>query len=158
MQPNKWNEVGASYDHDTGVAQLWHDGKMVKSRNIGQIELRTQFPVRIGADGHDKRQFKGKISCVQIYDRALTSEQVGSLRTCPVNGNIYPFSLDLVFRTTLNVTGLITHYCSVHIPNYHICILRICIFVNKRFLKHTFIIAGLNDGKEKTKLTAGLYK
>ena len=77
LQPNKWNEVGASYDNMTGVAQLWHDGKMVESRNIGQIQLRTQFPIRIGADSRDKRHFKGKISCVQIYDRALTAEQVG---------------------------------------------------------------------------------
>lgn len=71
----------------TGVAQLWHDGKMVESRNIGQIELRTQFPIRLGADSRDKRQFKGKISCVQIYDRALTAEQIGTLRNCPVKGN-----------------------------------------------------------------------
>ncbi|CAB4020375.1 C-type mannose receptor 2 [Paramuricea clavata] len=86
LQPNKWNEVGASYDNLTGVAQLWHDGKMVKSRNIGQIQLRTQFPIRLGADSRDKRQFKGKISCLQIYNRALTAEQVGSLRNCPVKG------------------------------------------------------------------------
>ncbi len=73
----------------TGVAQLWHDGRMVKSRNIGQIQLRTQFPIRLGADGRDKRYFQGKISCLQIYNRALTAEQIGTLRKCPVKGKIY---------------------------------------------------------------------
>ena len=68
---NKWNQVGASYDNNTGVAQLWHDGKMVKSRNIGQVDLATDKNIRIGAVENDKRYFEGKISCLQIYDMAL---------------------------------------------------------------------------------------
>ena len=80
---NKWNQVGASYNRKTGVAQLWHDGKMVKSRNIGQIELFTNADIRIGARDGDKRYYKGKISCLQIYDEALREEQIGELRKCP---------------------------------------------------------------------------
>ena len=83
LKLGKWSQVGASYDSNTGVAQLWHDGKMVKSRNIGQIELLTNAPIRIGAREWDSRYFKGKVSCVQIYDVALKEEQIGELRRCP---------------------------------------------------------------------------
>lgn len=81
--------MGASYDNNTGVSQLWHDGKMVKSRNIGQIELSTQYPIRVGAREGDDRYFKGKVACIQIYGKALTEQQIGELRRCPKNGNSF---------------------------------------------------------------------
>ncbi|XP_022799604.1 uncharacterized protein LOC111337536 isoform X3 [Stylophora pistillata] len=84
---NEWNQVGATYDNTTGVAQLWHNGKMVKSRNIGQIKLATQYPIRIGARDGDDRRFAGKISCLQIYDKALDEQQIGNLKSCPVKAN-----------------------------------------------------------------------
>jgi len=83
---NEWNQVGATYDNTTGVAQLWHNGKMVKSRNIGQIKLATQYPIRIGARDGDERRFAGKISCLQIYNKALDEQQIGNLKSCPVKG------------------------------------------------------------------------
>ena len=85
-QLNEWNQVGATYDNTTGVAQLWHNGKMVKSRNIGQIKLATQYPIRIGARDGDERRFAGKISCLQIYNKALDEQQIGNLKSCPVKG------------------------------------------------------------------------
>ena len=86
-QLNEWNQVGATYDNTTGVAQLWHNGKMVKSRNIGQIKLATQYPIRIGARDGDDRRFAGKIACLQIYNKALDEQQIGNLKSCPVKGN-----------------------------------------------------------------------
>lgn len=56
---------------------------MVKSRNIGQIELLTNANIRIGARKGDNRYFEGKIACLQIYDEALKEEQIGELRRCP---------------------------------------------------------------------------
>ena len=84
---NKWNQVGASYDSNTGVAQLWHDGKMVKSRNIGQVDLATDQNIRLGACDNDERYFEGKMSCLQIYDRALKEKEIGELRVCPKFSN-----------------------------------------------------------------------
>ena len=83
LKLNKWNQVGASYDNNTGVAQLWHDGKMVKSRNIGQVDLATDQNIRLGACDNDERYFEGKVSCLQIYDRALKEKEIGELRVCP---------------------------------------------------------------------------
>ena len=59
---------------------------MVKSRNIGQIKLATQYPIRIGARDGDERRFAGKISCLQIYNKALDEQQIGNLKSCPVKG------------------------------------------------------------------------
>jgi hypothetical protein len=59
---------------------------MVKSRNIGQIRLATQYPIRIGARDGDDRRFSGKIACVQIYNKAMDQQQIGNLKVCPVKG------------------------------------------------------------------------
>ena len=56
---------------------------MVKSRNIGQIELGTDEAIRLGAREGDNRFYQGKISCVQIYNKALNEEEIGELRNCP---------------------------------------------------------------------------
>lgn len=129
LQLNEWNQVGATYDNTTGVAQLWHNGKMVKSRNIGQIKLATQYPIRIGARDGDDRRFAGKISCLQIYDKALDEQQIGNLKSCPVKGNDCCFSssklvlqsyqscgtgypLQVDFKVTLNVTFHYKRNCS----------------------------------------------
>ena len=64
---------------------------MVKSRNIGQLELSTQYPIRVGAREGDDRHFKGKVACIQIYGKALTEQQIGELRRCPKGGKIDQF-------------------------------------------------------------------
>ncbi|XP_065670480.1 uncharacterized protein LOC100203426 isoform X29 [Hydra vulgaris] len=94
LQLNKWNQVGATYDKSSGVAQLWHDGKMVKSRNIGQVDLLTNAPIRLGAREGDDRFFKGKISCIQIYDRALSADQIGEVKHCPKQSKGSPIDID----------------------------------------------------------------
>ena len=123
LQLNEWNQVGATYDNTTGVAQLWHNGKMVKSRNIGQIKLATQYPIRIGARDGDDRRFAGKISCLQIYDKALDEQQIGNLKSCPVKGNDCCFSSSkLVLQSCqscatgypLQVDSTVTLYVTFH--------------------------------------------
>lgn len=56
---------------------------MVKSRNIGQVDLATDQNIRLGACENDERYFEGKMSCLQIYDRALKEKEIGELRVCP---------------------------------------------------------------------------
>jgi len=79
---NQWQYVGASYDHKTGVASLWRDGQQVVQTNIGAgMTLGTQDNVRMGAKGGDGRYFRGRIAAMQIYDVALTEEQVNAVKT-----------------------------------------------------------------------------
>ena len=78
---NQWQYVGASYDHNTGVASLWLDGQQVVQTNIGAgLTLGTQDEVRMGAKGGDGRYFRGRIAAMQIYDVALSEEQVNAVK------------------------------------------------------------------------------
>ena len=84
---DQWQYVGASYDHNTGVASLWLDGQQVVQTNIGGgLTLGTQDDVRMGAKGGDGRYFKGRVTAMQIYDVALSEEQVKAVKI-PGQGN-----------------------------------------------------------------------
>ena len=74
--PYRWNYVGASYDKDTGVAKLYINTRMVAKRKIGKMQLSTNSNAVAGAKPGDKKRFRGMISCIQIYNRALTTAQV----------------------------------------------------------------------------------
>ena len=72
-----WKFVGASYDQANGDAKLWVDGKVVQTLNIGaNLELATQGSVRMGVKIGDARYFKGRIAQMQIYNIALSQEQI----------------------------------------------------------------------------------
>ncbi|XP_077999182.1 uncharacterized protein LOC144452048 [Glandiceps talaboti] len=76
LTQNEWSFVGASYNYDTGDAKLWQNGKEVATLNIGQVELATQYEARMGARIGDPRFFSGMITCMQVYDTALTAEEI----------------------------------------------------------------------------------
>ena len=72
-----WKFVGASYDQANGDAKLWVNGTAVQTLNIGaNLQLATQDNVRMGAKICDARYFKGKIAQMQVYNVALTQEQI----------------------------------------------------------------------------------
>ena len=94
---------------------MWHDGKMVKSRHIGQIALMTNYPLRIGAREEDDRYFKGKISCIQIYNKALLESQIGDLRHCPKKGSFLHLA---IFNDTNLPSNLLVVYSVAHFDLY----------------------------------------
>ena len=71
-----WNYIGATYDGNTGMATLWVNNRPVVRTNIGRIRLATNRPVRMGAKIGDRRYFRGKVSCVQVYSVALNRKQI----------------------------------------------------------------------------------
>lgn len=77
-----WRFVGASYDHHSGEAKLWVDGQVVQTKNIGTgFQLATQDSVRMGAKADDRnRCFQGRIAQMQVYNTALTREQIVALK------------------------------------------------------------------------------
>ena len=78
---NQWHYVGASYDHNTGMARLWLDGKQIAELDIGAgMTLATQDDVRMGVKEDDDRYFKGRITSMQVYDVALTAEQINAVK------------------------------------------------------------------------------
>lgn len=72
-----WNFVGATYNHRTGYAKLFINNKQVASKRIGRIgTLLTNYPARMGARTGDNRAFRGRITCMQVYDVALSVRQM----------------------------------------------------------------------------------
>ena len=72
-----WKFVGATYDRSTGDAKLWVNGAVVQTLNIGAgLDLATQGNIRMGAKIGSDRYFKGRITQMQVYDKALTQEQI----------------------------------------------------------------------------------
>lgn len=71
-----WHYVGIGYDYSTGIAILWVNGIKVQQAYIGSIELKTDGALRLGALDSDDRYFRGKISCLQVYDKALTASEI----------------------------------------------------------------------------------
>lgn len=74
--PRKWQFVGATYSYRTGVVRLFLNSKFVASKRIGRFRLATNYPVRMGARIGDRRYFKGRISCMQVYNQALNRNQI----------------------------------------------------------------------------------
>ena len=81
VRPRTWQYVGATYDHRSGIARLFVNNRFVASRRIGHIRLATNYPVRMGARIGDGRYFRGSISCMQVYKKALTAGQILARRT-----------------------------------------------------------------------------
>ncbi|MFC2110852.1 HYR domain-containing protein [Bacteroidota bacterium] len=81
LQPGEWQCVGATYDYNTGMAQLWHNGVSVAQLYIGQMQLSTNYPVRIGSVNFDGRRTNGIVDEVRIYDRALSASEISQM--CP---------------------------------------------------------------------------
>ena len=78
-----WKFVGVSYDNETGEINLWANGTLEQTNNHmnAGVELGTQGSVRMGVRKNDTRFFKGKISQLQIYNEALSQQQILKLAT-----------------------------------------------------------------------------
>ena len=76
LLPRQWQYVGATYDYYKGIAKLFINRRFVASKRIGRIRLATNYPVRMGVRVGVKSYFKGRISCMQVFDRPLTTSQM----------------------------------------------------------------------------------
>ena len=87
---NAWNFIGASYDHDSGIARLWQNGNAVEAKFIGsKMELATQFSIRIGAiasagPGHC---FHGRVRGLHIFNESLGKEMIQTVGGIAQEGN-----------------------------------------------------------------------
>ena len=78
LKMNAWNFIGASFDYDSGIARLWHDGNEVEAKYIRRkMELATQFSIRIGPlDVPAQRCFQGRVTDLHIFADSLGKETV----------------------------------------------------------------------------------
>ncbi|XP_006818513.1 uncharacterized protein LOC102806167 [Saccoglossus kowalevskii] len=73
---NEWNFLGATYDYNSGEEKLYLKGVVVNSRNIGSMEISTNYEARMGVHDTDTRYYKGLITCMQVYNRALSPDEI----------------------------------------------------------------------------------
>eukprot|EP00058_Branchiostoma_floridae_P028377 XP_002613868.1 hypothetical protein BRAFLDRAFT_72012 [Branchiostoma floridae] len=82
MTDGEWQFVTATYNATTGLVKLYRNAEEVASEEVGVLELATKYPVCMAgkpADANgkeDKRCFKGRIAHMQVYNIALTPEQI----------------------------------------------------------------------------------
>ena len=80
LEIGQWNLVAATYDF-TGTSASWLEGYKVGETNAGIFELATNHPIRMGVKVGDSRHFKGRISCLQFYNRVLSQEEIIEAKT-----------------------------------------------------------------------------
>ena len=78
-----WNFIAATYDHVTGLATLWRNGLPIAQRMLGKFPrgLATNHAAVVGRKPGDKRHFRGRISCLQVYNFAMTGSQIHAKMT-----------------------------------------------------------------------------
>ncbi|KAL9963232.1 hypothetical protein ACROYT_G032411 [Oculina patagonica] len=83
LEFKRWHYVGASYDHDTGNASLWVNGtRRTQETFTAGMTLVTGNNVRMGSILRDNTwyNFTGRITALQVYDFALTKEQIEAVK------------------------------------------------------------------------------
>lgn len=76
LRPGKWMYVGTSYNKKTGKAALYVNSRKVASKYIGKFQLATNYSVRMGARIGDRRFFKGRVACLQVFNYELSIAKI----------------------------------------------------------------------------------
>ena len=87
IDTGKWYHVGGTYDYNTGLAYLFVNGtQRAVSDTPTKDMLETDVSgVYLGAISGVAEHFKGRVSCVQIFDRALEADELEDLKECELS-------------------------------------------------------------------------
>lgn len=89
VPPNTWNHVAATYDYASGKARLWVNEQREDEADLGVFELATDSAVVLmGSLEGLPYYFKGRVACLQFYDKALTKEQLAIAKRACHPGNL----------------------------------------------------------------------
>ena len=90
LEQKTWHFIGSSYDYFSGEFILWVNGSVHKKTVIDSpVELATQANVTMGGMPGEAGRFKGRVSCFQLYDRALTESEIEDAKQlCSTTGNV----------------------------------------------------------------------
>ena len=81
---NQWYYIAAVYDSNIGKMMLYVNEELAKETTINDVfMLNTAGSVWVGTNPDKNKYFSGKISCIQIFDRPLTKEQIHEGVVCP---------------------------------------------------------------------------
>eukprot|EP00058_Branchiostoma_floridae_P016418 XP_002601906.1 hypothetical protein BRAFLDRAFT_86390 [Branchiostoma floridae] len=96
LPQGQWMFLGVTYDYATGQVQLWRDGINISSTNFGQLDHSTANPIKLAVSHVDlhARPFNGKMSCLQIYNYALSKQEIWDAQNA-CNAVDPPMNLDV---------------------------------------------------------------
>lgn len=87
----EWYYIAAVYDYDMDMALLYssQNGAMLTTQSAS-----TEFSELLSTSGNyhlggsvESNEFEGSVSCLQVYDRALSIDEVPDHRECPAGLN-----------------------------------------------------------------------
>lgn len=122
LKTKTWNYVGMSYDQTSGIARLWVNKRVSSQRGIGtNIKLSTSKNARMGARAvNDGNYFNGRISRMQVYDKALSQREIEAVAgpievgACPQGWTGYRFSCYLVVNRLTRQWNQARQVCQEH--------------------------------------------
>ena len=95
LKADAWNFIGTTFDYHTGVATIFVNNNTVMLNIIeAKMELATDSNVRIGATRKKKLYFRGRISCLQVYDQALSVDQIIKVKTTCSQTSTYSYIIE----------------------------------------------------------------
>ena len=82
VRPRTWNYIAATYDIRTGLATFYVNDFPVAQRNVGKFRsgVATNYPILIGKSPGNRRVFRGRLACLQIFNVALSRSKIVSLK------------------------------------------------------------------------------
>lgn len=89
LERNKWNQIAARYVYETGITTLFKNGVEIGSVSNGKSMVATQKPILIGVSKRKNQGFHGHISCFQIYDVALSEEEIRRIQYNCRSGRVF---------------------------------------------------------------------
>lgn len=110
----RWNYISTTYNKKTGIAALYINRKLVVKKKIGIVDLATNYPVVIGAKPGNNKRYRGRISCLQLFNVALTARQVDDARSKCFGSSKYKSVIKLSYRETSSQSLMInclSFYC-----------------------------------------------
>lgn len=99
---NQWHNVAFSLDNGTGDLKLFVDGKVKASRIITTKIPSTNENIYVGSNRYfsDTYDFEGKIDEVRIYNRAITNDEVETIRLTNIVENCSNIELTIQESST----------------------------------------------------------
>ena len=81
MVADRWYYIGLSYDNDTRNAAVYLDGEVITTEQLSKdASYETQYPLFAGYVSSEYSSFDGRIAWIQLYDVALSVEQVKAVQ------------------------------------------------------------------------------
>ena len=90
LRTNTWDFVTVAYDYTAGKLYIYRDDKLFATYSPKQLVTGTQSKVRVAARPNDSRRLKARVSCYQLYNYALSVNEIKTYKfRCQNNGMFF---------------------------------------------------------------------